>query len=98
MNLKLNLFKNSLSISLLCSPKLLYFLNGSGIEVKGLPKFSFKTLSFGIFSGTFLNPSISSEKVINSCSIFWIWFSALIIIEVLATSPKVPICGKPLGP
>ena len=34
--LKLNWFKNFLSISLLCSPKLLNLLNGSGIVVKGL--------------------------------------------------------------
>ena len=67
------------------------FLNGSGIDVKGLPKFSFKILSFGIFSGTFLKPSISSEKVIISVGKSVSCFKALTIIEVLATSPNVPI-------
>ena len=42
------------------------FLNGSGISVRGFPKFSLSILSLGIFSGTFLKPSMSSEKVINS--------------------------------
>ena len=63
---KLNFLKNSINILLLCSPKLPYFLNGSGIEVNGLPILLYKILSLGILSGTFLRPSMSSEKVISS--------------------------------
>mgnify|MGYP001352287058 CR=1 FL=1 len=35
----------------MCSPKLLNFLKGSGISVKGLCKLFFKKSLFGIFSG-----------------------------------------------
>jgi hypothetical protein len=53
----------------------------------------------GILSGTFLNPSISSEKQIIFDSIDESnVFSANLTIEVLATSPKVPMCGNPDGP
>lgn len=53
----------------------------------------------GILSGTFLSPSISSEKQIIFDSIDESnVFSANLTIEVLATSPKVPMCGNPDGP
>ena len=39
---------------------------GSGTTVKGLCKLAFKISWFGTFSGTFLKPSMSSEKVIIS--------------------------------
>ena len=86
------------NISLLCSPKLLNLLNGSGILVNGLCKFFFKISLFGILSGIFLNPSMSSEKAIISVGMLIICFIAFTIIVVLATSAKVPMCGKPLGP
>ena len=39
---------------------------GSGTTVKGLCKLAFRISWFGTFSGTFLKPSMSSEKVIIS--------------------------------
>ena len=50
-------------MALLCSPKLECVPNGSGIDVRGLFKFSSNGFVLGILSGTFLNPSKSSEKV-----------------------------------
>ena len=52
----------------------------------------------GKLSGTFLNPSISSEKTINFASISVNFLKALITIQVLKTSPNVPIWGNPEGP
>ena len=45
-----------------------------------------------------MDASISSENVIISVGYSDSCFRAFTIIEVLATSPNVPICGKPLGP
>ena len=96
--LKLKLFKKSFNISLLCSPKLLNFWKGSGTCVKGLWRFCCNKSWLGTLSGTFLKPSMSSENVIISVGKSVSWLSALTIIEVRATSPKVPIWGNPLGP
>ena len=52
--LKIKFFKNSFNNSLLCSPKLLNFLNGSGIDVKGLPKFFLKFHDWECFQVLFL--------------------------------------------
>ena len=72
--------------------------NGSGILVSGFPKFFLSISILGTLSGIFLNPSISSENVIISFGKSVKLFKALTIIEVLATSANVPICGNPLGP
>ena len=61
--LKLKLSRNSLSLLLLCSEKDENFSKGSGIEDNGLSKFFSIKFLFGTLSGTFLNPSISSEKI-----------------------------------
>ena len=52
----------------------------------------------GTFSGTFRIPSMSSEKQINRVGMSLISSNALRIIVVRATSPKVPMCGRPEGP
>ena len=55
---------------------------------------------FGTLSGTLRRPSMSSEKAIEAgrdrspVSTRKAWRT----IEVRATSPKVPICGRPEGP
>ena len=59
---------------------------------RGFSRLSSSTFALGILLGTFRNPSISSEKhiifdFIKGSSIF----RADLTIEVLATSPKVPI-------
>ena len=52
-----------------------------------------------MLSGTFLNASISSEKHINFVStLLSNTLRACLTIDVRATSPKVPICGKPEAP
>ena len=76
---------------LLCSPKLLNFLNGSGIAVNGLFKLASNIDLFGMLSGTFLSPSMSSENVNNLTGILDNLWKAFITIVVLQTSPKVPI-------
>ena len=61
------------------------------MEVSGLP-INFSNISlFGTFSGTFLNPSISSENVISFVGQSIIELNAFFTIDVLTTSPKVPI-------
>ncbi len=74
--------------------------NGSGTAVSGLFRFSVSSALFGTFSGTLRNPSMSSEKatrrvgMLSLVSVRKAWRT----IEVRATSPKVPICGRPEGP
>ena len=48
--------------------------------------------------GTFLKPSISSEKTKSFTFLSVSFLKALITIDVRKTSPNVPICGKPDGP
>ena len=52
----------------------------------------------GTLSGTFLNPSISSENAINFVGQLTIAISAFLTMVVLTTSPNVPMCGNPDGP
>ncbi len=52
----------------------------------------------GTLSGTLRIPSMSSEKQISRVGISEITSKARRIIVVRATSPKVPICGRPEGP
>ena len=53
---------------------------------------------FGTLSGTLRSPSISSEKQISRVGTPVITSNAWRTIVVRATSPKVPICGRPDGP
>ena len=90
--------RNRLSIALLCAPKLSNSPNGSGTLVSGRCRFCLSIAWFGIFSGTLRMPSRSSEKQMSRVGISEIAWNARRIIVVRATSPKVPICGSPLGP
>ena len=93
-----NVSRNRRSIALLWWPKLSYCPNGSGTEVSG-SCICWRDMSwFGTFSGTLRMPSTSSEKQISRVGMSEIASNARRIIVVRATSPKVPICGRPLGP
>ncbi|MGY4617793.1 hypothetical protein ACVWZ4_003020 [Bradyrhizobium sp. USDA 4472] len=76
------------------------FENGSGTAVSGRPRYCAKRSLFGTLSGTLRKPSMSSEKaskrvlILSSVSTRKAWRT----IEVRATSPNVPICGRPEGP
>jgi hypothetical protein len=53
----------------------------------------------GTLSGTLRMPSMSSEKQISRVGMSFVMHSkARRIMVVRATSPKVPICGRPDGP
>ena len=93
-----NVSRNRRSIALLCAPKLSYNPNGSGTEVSGRCRCSISIARSGTFSGTLRIPSTSSEKQISRVGMSEITSNALRIIVVRATSPKVPICGRPDGP
>ena len=82
----------------MCSEKDENFSNGSGIEDKGFSRFFSISSLFGTLSGTFLNPSMSSEKIKSLVGISDKKLKAFITIVVLKTSPKVPMCGSPDGP
>jgi len=71
---------------------------GSGTEVSGFCRCSSSARGFGTLSGTLRMPSTSSEKQISRVGMSEISSKARRIIVVRATSPKVPICGRPLGP
>jgi hypothetical protein len=83
---------------LLCAPKDGCVPNGSGIAVSGLPRWPASIALFGTFSGTFLSPSISSEKASSRDGRPVSRAKARRTQVVRATSPKVPICGRPEGP
>ena len=87
-------------MALLCSPNDRYLPNGSGTWVSGLSRLALSSSWLGTLSGTLRRPSISSEKQISrvgtlsSVSTRNAWRTMV----VRATSPKVPICGRPEGP
>ena len=85
-------------MALLCSPKLGYSPNGSGTAVSGFCRCSRSISGFGTFSGTLRIPSMSSEKQKSRVGMSEMISKARRIIEVRATSPKVPIWGRPEGP
>ena len=86
------------SIALLWAPKLSCSPNGSGTLVSGRCRFARSISWFGTLSGTLRMPSMSSEKQISRVGMSEIVSKARRIIVVRATSPKVPMCGRPLGP
>jgi hypothetical protein len=53
---------------------------------------------FGMLSGTFLSPSMSSEKQKRRVGTSDSRPKARRTMVVRTTSPKVPMCGRPEGP
>ena len=90
--------KKRRSIALLWWPKLSYSPNGSGTEVSGRCKCSTKPSELGTLLGTLRMPSRSSEKQTSRVGMSLNSRKARITIDVRATSPNVPMWGKPLGP
>ena len=88
------------SRALLCSPNDGCVPNGSGTLVSGLPRCCASISLFGTLSGTLRSPSMSSENaisrvlILSSVSTRKAWRTMV----VRATSPNVPMCGRPEGP
>ena len=84
----------------MCAPKLSWVLNGSRTTVSGLCRSSASISGLGMPSGTLRSPSISS---LNATSRVAQWSpvsarNAFRTMVVRATSPNVPMCGRPDGP
>jgi hypothetical protein len=71
--------------------------NGSGTGQR-LLQVGAQHLRLGTLPGTFRIPSMSSEKQISRVGMSDITSKARRTIVVRATSPKVPIWGRPEGP
>ena len=84
--------------ALLWAPKLSWVPNGSGTSVSGLPKCCASASRFGTLSGTFRSPSMSSLNAIRRVGHPVSASKARRTQLVRATSPKVPMCGRPDGP
>ena len=82
------------------APKLSCSPNGSRTTVSGLPRSSISISWLGTLVGTFLSPSMSSEKAISLVGMASSVSArkALRTMVVRDTSPKVPRCGRPEGP
>ena len=98
---KPNWSRKARSRALLAAPNDGYSLeNGSGIAVSGLPRCDASISLFGTLSGTLRRPSMSSENaisrvlILSSVSTRKAWRTMV----VRATSPNVPMCGRPEGP
>ena len=95
---KPNVSRNVRSRAFIWWPKLSCVPNGSGIAVSGRPR-CFRTMSaFGTLSGTLRSPSMSSEKAQRRVGMSDIVLNAWRTMVVRATSPNVPMCGRPDGP
>ena len=81
-------------------PKLSYSPNGSGTLVSGWFRKRAISSWFGTLPGTLRRPSMSSEKQMSRVGTRSSVRSrnAVRTIVVRATSPKVPMCGRPEGP
>ena len=95
---KPKLSRNACSRALLCAPKLSWVPNGSGTRVSGLPRCSRSIAPFGTLSGTLRKPSMSSLNATMRDGLPVRVVKACRTQLVRATSPKVPICGRPDGP
>src|SRR5262245_19581121 len=87
--------------ALLAAPNEGYSLeNGSGTRVSGLPRWLAIMSRLGTLSGTLRRPSMSSENEISRVLMLSpvSTRNAWRTMVVRATSPNVPICGRPDGP
>ena len=68
--------------------------------VSGLPRWARIISWFGTLPGTLRNPSMSSEKQMSRVGTLSpvISRNAVRTMVVRATSPNVPMCGRPEGP
>jgi hypothetical protein len=71
---------------------------GVGDALRLLPRCCRSTSPFGTLSGTFRSPSMSSLKASSLLGSPVRRVNAFRTQLVRATSPKVPICGRPDGP
>ena len=84
--------------ALLCSPKLGCVPKGSRTRVSGRFRSSTSISRLGTLVGALRSPSMSSEKANRRVGMSDNWWKAWRTIDVRATSPKVPMCGRPDGP